>query len=134
MSVEILTCLCHNTHQLDVLGLGPSALDFCSLRAKISRSATKRLPRHQNPTGARITTETNMFRNLFAVAGLLLIGQSLIADGDAPVRVLIRTDAGDIEVELDTAKAPNTVANFLKYIDGKFYDGGRFHRTVTPDN
>lgn len=50
-----------------------------------------------------------------------------------PVRVLIQTDKGDIEVELD-AKAPNTVANFLKYVDGKFYDGGKFHRTVTPDN
>jgi peptidyl-prolyl cis-trans isomerase A (cyclophilin A) len=51
-----------------------------------------------------------------------------------PVRVLIVTDKGDIEVELDAAKAPNTVANFLKYVDAKFYDGGRFHRTVTPDN
>lgn len=53
---------------------------------------------------------------------------------DKPIRVLIQTDAGDIEVELDAAKAPNTVANFLKYVDGKFYDGGRFHRTVTPEN
>jgi peptidyl-prolyl cis-trans isomerase A (cyclophilin A) len=51
-----------------------------------------------------------------------------------PVRVKIETDKGDIELELDAAKAPNTVANFLKYVDGKFYDGGRFHRTVTPDN
>lgn len=50
-----------------------------------------------------------------------------------PVRVLIQTDKGDIEVELD-ARAPNTVANFLKYVDGKFYDGGKFHRTVTSDN
>src|SRR6266513_89265 len=56
------------------------------------------------------------------------------ADEPKPVRVLIQTDKGDIEVELDAAKAPNTVANFLKYVDGKFYDGGRFHRTVTPDN
>ena len=39
----------------------------------------------------------------------------------AAVRVVIRTDAGDIEVELDTAKAPNTVANFLRYVDGRFY-------------
>jgi peptidyl-prolyl cis-trans isomerase A (cyclophilin A) len=50
------------------------------------------------------------------------------------VRVLIETEKGDIEVELDAAKAPATVANFLRYVDGKFYDGGRFHRTVTPDN
>jgi peptidyl-prolyl cis-trans isomerase A (cyclophilin A) len=51
----------------------------------------------------------------------------------APVRVLIRTEAGDIEVELD-AKAPNTVANFLRYVDGGFDDGGRFHRAVKADN
>jgi peptidyl-prolyl cis-trans isomerase A (cyclophilin A) len=51
-----------------------------------------------------------------------------------PVRVVIATDKGDIEVELDAARAPATVANFLKYVDGKFYEGGQFHRTVTPDN
>ena len=51
-----------------------------------------------------------------------------------PVRVLIRTDKGDIEAEVDAVKAPATAANFLRYVDGKFYDGGRFHRTVKPDN
>jgi peptidyl-prolyl cis-trans isomerase A (cyclophilin A) len=56
------------------------------------------------------------------------------ADEPKPVRVVIETELGDIEVELDAAKAPRTTANFLKYVDGKFYDGGRFHRTVTPDN
>jgi peptidyl-prolyl cis-trans isomerase A (cyclophilin A) len=50
------------------------------------------------------------------------------------VRVVIETEKGDIGVELDAAKAPVTVANFLRYVDGQFYDGGRFHRTVKPDN
>lgn len=59
---------------------------------------------------------------------------SAAADEPKPVRVLIETELGDIEVELHAAKAPRTVANFLKYVDGKFYDGGRFHRTVTRDN
>jgi peptidyl-prolyl cis-trans isomerase A (cyclophilin A) len=63
-----------------------------------------------------------------------LTGTAADEPGAKPVRVLIETDRGDIEVELDSAKAPRTVANFLKYVDGKFYDGGRFHRTVTPDN
>jgi peptidyl-prolyl cis-trans isomerase A (cyclophilin A) len=68
-------------------------------------------------------------------AGLMLAVTAAHADdAPKPVRVLIETDKGDIEVELDAAKAPNTVANFLKYVDGKHYDGGRFHRTVTPDN
>lgn len=49
-------------------------------------------------------------------------------------RVVIETETGEIEVEVDTVRAPNTAANFLKYVDGGFYDGGRFHRTVKPDN
>lgn len=54
----------------------------------------------------------------------------------AQTRVVLQTDAGEIEVEVDAAKAPVTVANFLKYVNGGFYDGGVFHRSVriTPDN
>jgi peptidyl-prolyl cis-trans isomerase A (cyclophilin A) len=51
-----------------------------------------------------------------------------------PLRVLIRTDKGDIEAELVAAQAPVTVANFLRYVDGRLYDGGKFHRTVNPTN
>ncbi|MFN7945827.1 MAG: peptidylprolyl isomerase [Blastocatellia bacterium] len=52
------------------------------------------------------------------------------------VNVVIETEQGKIEVELYPAKAPVTVANFLKYVDGGFYEGGVFHRTVKlrPDN
>ena len=52
--------------------------------------------------------------------------------------VLIETDKGFVEVELDAARAPVTVANFLRYVDAKYYNAGRFHRTVKlgnqPDN
>jgi peptidyl-prolyl cis-trans isomerase A (cyclophilin A) len=73
-------------------------------------------------------------RHLMAV-GLLALSAALRAEEPAKaVRVRVETDAGDIEVELDAAKAPATVANFLRYVDGQFYDGGRFHRTVKPDN
>ena len=48
--------------------------------------------------------------------------------------VVIETEAGEIEVEVDTVRAPVTSTNFLKYVEGGFYDGGRFHRTVKPDN
>ncbi|HET7218817.1 MAG TPA: peptidylprolyl isomerase [Vicinamibacterales bacterium] len=51
-----------------------------------------------------------------------------------PVRVLIETDAGDIEAVIETARAPITAANFLKYVDAGHFDGGRFFRTVRPDN
>ena len=51
-----------------------------------------------------------------------------------PVAVIFETELGRLTMEVDLARAPITAANFLKYVDGKFYDGGRFHRTVTPDN
>src|SRR5262249_31072082 len=49
-------------------------------------------------------------------------------------RVIITTELGDVEVELDATRAPATVANFLKYVDAGFYNGGSFHRSVRADN
>src|SRR2546423_15050513 len=76
-----------------------------------------------------------MSRKLVALVGVLIAGIGFAEEPKPakPVRVVIQTDKGDIEVEL-ASEAPNTVANFLKYVDGKFYDGGSFHRTVKPDN
>jgi peptidyl-prolyl cis-trans isomerase A (cyclophilin A) len=51
-----------------------------------------------------------------------------------PVRVLVQTERGDIVLEVDAARAPNTAANFLRYVDAGHYDGGTFHRTVKMDN
>ena len=50
------------------------------------------------------------------------------------VRVLLQTEMGDIELEVDTPRSPVTAANFLKYVHEGFYDSGRFHRTVRLDN
>src|SRR6187401_2118716 len=44
----------------------------------------------------------------------------------------IDTSMGKILVELNDAKAPITVKNFLAYVDEKHYDGMVFHR-VMPD-
>ena len=49
-------------------------------------------------------------------------------------QVRIETEVGDIVVELYPSKAPVTVANFLRYVDGGFYNGGSFYRTVRQDN
>ena len=66
------------------------------------------------------------------LVALLAAPQPPRAEGSP--RVLIRTERGDIEVEVDTARAPATAANFLRYVDGGFYEGGRFHRTVRLSN
>jgi peptidyl-prolyl cis-trans isomerase A (cyclophilin A) len=76
-----------------------------------------------------------MARWLIALGALPLgwLGSHFGGD-DKPVSVLLRTDKGDITLEIDRQRAPVTAANFLRYVDGGFYDGGRFHRTVTPAN
>ena len=64
---------------------------------------------------------------------LLAAGARSAAAQDLP-RVVIQTVVGDIEVEVDTLRAPITAANFLRYVDLGFYRFGRFHRTVRADN
>jgi peptidyl-prolyl cis-trans isomerase A (cyclophilin A) len=54
--------------------------------------------------------------------------------GAAEVLVRLETPVGNIDLSIDTTRAPTTAANFLKYVDGGFYDGGRFHRATRPDN
>lgn len=49
-------------------------------------------------------------------------------------RVLIATTMGNFEAEVDTVHAPITAGNFLRYVDGRFFDGGSFGRTVRADN
>ena len=44
--------------------------------------------------------------------------------------VEISTSFGDIIVELNHQKAPNTVKNFLSYVDSGFYDQTIFHRVI----
>lgn len=55
-------------------------------------------------------------------------------DSAGTVTVVIETSAGTIEVATDPVHAPITTANFLRYVDAKMYDNGRFHRAVRLDN
>ena len=45
--------------------------------------------------------------------------------------VKLHTNFGEITLELDAEKAPVTVANFLEYVDGGFYNNTVFHRVIT---
>ncbi|GAC1470778.1 MAG: peptidylprolyl isomerase A [Isosphaeraceae bacterium] len=45
--------------------------------------------------------------------------------------VVMDTTLGPITIELDQAKAPITVANFLKYVDSGFYENLIFHRVIS---
>ena len=44
--------------------------------------------------------------------------------------VILHTNHGDITLELDAAKAPKSVANFLQYVRDGHYDNTLFHRVI----
>jgi peptidyl-prolyl cis-trans isomerase A (cyclophilin A) len=86
--------------------------------------------------GTKMNTLSSFLSRILAPACLAFI---IIASGMAQsqtrmLRILIETELGNIEAEVDPGHAPVTVTNFLKYVDGGFYNGGQFHRTVKPFN
>jgi len=44
--------------------------------------------------------------------------------------VKMETSAGTFDIELDDANAPDSVANFLRYVKAGHYDGTVFHRVI----
>lgn len=60
-------------------------------------------------------------------------GVFVLAQGQGLVRVVIQTEFGNIEADIDTRRAPITAANFLKYVDEGYWADARFHRTVKLD-
>jgi peptidyl-prolyl cis-trans isomerase A (cyclophilin A) len=76
------------------------------------------------------------FAMVFVAALAVVSPVARAQTGDGMVRVILETERGEIEIALDARHAPATTANFLRYVDRGFYDGGVFHRTVKldPDN
>jgi peptidyl-prolyl cis-trans isomerase A (cyclophilin A) len=72
--------------------------------------------------------------SLESTASDLKVSDSKAPANSKPVQVAMHTELGDIEIEVDTARAPVTAENFLRYVDRGFYDGAAFYRTVTMQN
>ncbi len=69
-------------------------------------------------------------RLLWAMACItMLVTGTVRAEGKNPM-VLMSTSLGDIKIELYEDKAPETVKNFLGYVNDKFFDGTVFHRVI----
>ena len=71
---------------------------------------------------------------VFIALMVLACGAPQTLDSGKVTVVAFETETGTIEMEVDGARAPVTAANFLKYVDGGFYNGGTVNRSVRPDN
>jgi peptidyl-prolyl cis-trans isomerase A (cyclophilin A) len=61
---------------------------------------------------------------------LLIAGLSCASFGATSPEVSLTTTYGDIIIQLDSAAAPKTVANFIDYVNSNFYNGTIFHRVI----
>jgi cyclophilin family peptidyl-prolyl cis-trans isomerase len=66
---------------------------------------------------------------LGVLAIVAFAGAPAAAQSKNPI-VVISTSLGDITAELDAAKAPLSVENFLAYVKAGHYDGTIFHRVI----
>jgi cyclophilin family peptidyl-prolyl cis-trans isomerase len=63
------------------------------------------------------------------IFSLLIFTGSANAEDINP-KVVLDTSKGKIVLELYPDNAPETVKNFLNYVDAKYYDGTIFHRVI----
>jgi peptidyl-prolyl cis-trans isomerase A (cyclophilin A) len=93
---------------------------------------------NETRSGRRNLLSMALFAALALVAGFVVPAQNSAAHSSKAagkiVKVVIKTELGDAVVEVDEEHAPITAANFLQYVDQKFYDGGSFFRATTPEN
>lgn len=71
-----------------------------------------------------------MINRTLHLAGALLLTAGLNAGALATPTVEMLTTQGKIVIELDAARAPKTVQNFLTYVKDGFYSGTIFHRVI----
>ena len=76
----------------------------------------------------------NVMKTLFRYLAPLFLATlsfTVYAQGDTVLpQVKLETNHGNIVIELNSEKAPNTVANFLSYVEDGFYNGTIFHRVI----
>ena len=92
---------------------------------------------HESPI---ISEQILMTRRLFLTLKFtflsLIISPFMLAQAQSEIKtdqnpqVLIETNMGDITMELYPEKAPQSVENFLAYVNEGFYDGTIFHRVI----
>lgn len=79
------------------------------------------------------TRRPSFLGRLFTVFAGLTLGSAVVAAtpaADPTPHVSLKTNLGEIVLELDQQKAPASVANFLQYVKSGYYKGTIFHRVI----
>ncbi len=79
---------------------------------------------------SRRNTALRLAGTALAATLFIAFGAASAESAQAAPKVRLATSMGDIVVQLDPAKAPRTVENFLAYVKEKHYDGTVFHRVI----
>jgi peptidyl-prolyl cis-trans isomerase A (cyclophilin A)/peptidyl-prolyl cis-trans isomerase B (cyclophilin B) len=114
-------------------GFGKSYFD--KMRVSLEYSIEAR-PFRTEPGQIRDATmhleRIGMLRRSFLgfITALTLAALMQHAQAQEGPKVLIKTNAGEIVVELNPAKAPKSVENFLQYVKAGHYNGTIFHRVI----
>jgi cyclophilin type peptidyl-prolyl cis-trans isomerase/CLD len=78
--------------------------------------------------GMKAVKDVKVFFMIFIAFMTFIVFMTFTSAQQTEVLVRIETAFGQIDLAIDTKRAPITAANFLKYVDAGLYDGGRFHR------
>src|SRR5471032_2220337 len=77
---------------------------------------------------------TPFLARFFTLFAGLALGSAALATTPAALdptpHVALKTNLGEIVLELDQQKAPKSVANFLQYVKSGYYKGTIFHRVI----
>ena len=96
----------------------------------VAQQAEPAAPASAVPPGATAAGEAGVPADAAALPAEATLAPAAAAPAPAPATttVILTTALGDIHIALETARAPVTAANFLRYVDNRRFDGMTFYR------
>ena len=102
--------------------------DFAGAKA-ILQAAAKEGTLHPQ-LGGRYLEECDRYAELWKAEQAIRAAEAKKTGDEQLPQVKFQTPKGEIIIELFEDEAPNTVANFVSLVEGKKYDGTKFHRVI----
>ncbi len=108
---------------------GGSSMQSKEAESKMTDAQRKAL---QDIQDNNLTSDVNLSLDITAKSSTTKSNTSINTNNlnKKTMQVTMKTNMGDIELTLNGERTPNTVDNFVKLAQAKFYDGTRFHRVI----